>query len=123
WVLSDPVTEKKSVFLGHAVRVTSSAEAKHFVAELIASDKRLQRATHNMYAYRIKLPPPSQGWVQDNDDDGETAAGSRLAHLLSVMGVENVLVVVARWYGGIKLGGDRFRIIGAVGREAVVRLL
>lgn len=32
-----------------------------------------------------------------------------------------VCVVVSRWYGGVKLGGDRFRIIGVVGREAIVR--
>jgi putative IMPACT (imprinted ancient) family translation regulator len=46
--------------------------------------------------------------IQDNDDDGETAAGSRLAHLLQVMEVRDVCVVVSRWYGGIKLGPDRF---------------
>lgn len=60
--------------------------------------------------------------IQDNDDDGEAAAGGRLGHLLSVMKVENVMVVVTRWYGGIKLGGDRFRLINSVAREAVVRL-
>jgi len=56
----------------------------------------------------------------DNDDDGETAAGSRMAHLLELVDVWNVLVVVSRWYGGIKLGPDRFRIINQVAREALV---
>ena len=31
-----------------------------------------------------------------------------MAHLLQVMGVWDVLVVVSRWYGGVKLGPDRF---------------
>lgn len=35
--------------------------------------------------------------VADNDDDGESAAGRRMAELLHVMGVEDVLVVVSRW--------------------------
>lgn len=127
WVLSNTVMEKKSTFVARACHVSDPAAAKRYVQELILGDKKLQRATHNMYAYRITKPggPAGGGEVlyQDNDDDGEAAAGTRLAHLLSVMGVVNVLVVVSRWYGGVKLGGDRFRIIGSVGREAVVRLL
>ena len=40
----------------------------------------------------------------DNDDDGEDAAGGRLLHLLQILDAKNVLVIVSRWYGGIKLG-------------------
>ena len=36
------------------------------------------------------------------------------------MNVWDVLVVVSRWYGGVKLGSDRFRIINNVAREALV---
>jgi len=57
-------------------------------------------------AYRIQDPHKNVTY-QDNDDDGETAAGGRLAHLLQVMDVWNMLVVVSRWYGGVKLGPDR----------------
>lgn len=59
--------------------------------------------------------------VQDNDDDGETAAGGRLAHLLQIMDVWNVCVVVSRWYGGVKLGPGRFRFINMAARDALVR--
>jgi putative IMPACT (imprinted ancient) family translation regulator len=34
----------------------------------------------------------------DNDDDGETAAGSRLLHLMSILDVKNVVVVVSRYF-------------------------
>lgn len=37
-----------------------------------------------------------------------------------IQNVWNVLVVVSRWYGGVKLGPDRFSIINNVAREAVV---
>jgi putative IMPACT (imprinted ancient) family translation regulator len=52
----------------------------------------------------------------DNDDDGEDAAGSKLAYLLDMRKDENVLVVVSRWYGGIHLGPKRFAHIINVAR-------
>ena len=36
--------------------------------------------------------------------------------LLNIMNVDNVLVVVSRWYGGIKLGADRFKHINNAAR-------
>lgn len=67
----------------------------------------------------------------DNDDDGETAAGSRLAHLLQILvselsvienniwpwpnwtsietqELDHILVVVTRYFGGVHLGPDRW---------------
>uniref|UniRef100_A0A1I7XVB7 RWD domain-containing protein n=1 Tax=Heterorhabditis bacteriophora TaxID=37862 RepID=A0A1I7XVB7_HETBA len=55
----------------------------------------------------------------DCEDDGETGASSRMLELLNKMGAENVMVVVTRWYGGIHLGPDRFRIINNLTREIV----
>lgn len=39
--------------------------------------------------------------TQDCDDDGESAAGGRLLHLLQVAGAEDVVVVVSRWCASI----------------------
>jgi putative IMPACT (imprinted ancient) family translation regulator len=55
----------------------------------------------------------------DHDDDGETQAGARLKHLLEILELENVLVVVTRWYGGTLLGADRFKYINQVARDAL----
>jgi putative IMPACT (imprinted ancient) family translation regulator len=55
----------------------------------------------------------------DNSDDGETAAGGRLAHLLQILEVTNVLVVVTRYFGGIHLGPDRFKHINQAARNAL----
>ncbi|CAK5278336.1 unnamed protein product [Mycena citricolor] len=57
--------------------------------------------------------------IPDNDDDGETAAGGRLAHLLHILEVDNVLVVVTRYFGGIHLGPDRFKHINQAARNAL----
>ena len=71
----------------------------------------------------------------DNDDDGESAAGGRLAHLLQILvcilsllfrfsfknfqEVNNVLVIVTRYFGGIHLGPDRFKHINQAARNAL----
>ncbi|KAK6523727.1 eIF2 kinase Gcn2p negative regulator [Arthrobotrys megalospora] len=118
WTITPPTTVSKSVFVGRCVRVTSAETAKQHIAELISTDRKIAKATHNITAFRIRT---SEGIIyQDNDDDGETAAGSRLGHLLDLIDVWNVLVIVSRWYGGIKLGPDRFRIINQVAREALI---
>ncbi|KAK6498809.1 eIF2 kinase Gcn2p negative regulator [Arthrobotrys musiformis] len=118
WTITPTTTVSKSRFVGRCVRVTSAETAKQHIAELISTDRNIARATHNITAFRIRTP---EGIIyQDNDDDGETAAGSRLGHLLDLIDVWNVLVVVSRWYGGIKLGPDRFRIINQVAREALI---
>ena len=113
----EPFEDRRSVFQAHVAAVHSIEDVRVALAWL-KSDKKIARATHNIMAYRIAVDSSSAGRVlQDNDDDGETAAGSRLAHLLDVLGVQNVLVVVSRWFGGIQLGPDRFKHINNVARQ------
>lgn len=129
WILSEPVTEKKSAFLGRVVPVSSLEQAQGYLDYLLATEKKVAAATHNISAWRIRIRQRAgpdrenekETTVQDCDDDGETAAGSRLLHLMQLMDVWDVLVVVSRWYGGIKLGPDRFRLINAVGKDALIK--
>jgi len=129
WILSDVVTEKKSIFVGRAAHVTSLAQAQAYLDHLLATERKVAAATHNISAWRIREKRSAKNSkgeeeemiVQDSDDDGETAAGGRLLHLMQLMDVWDVVVVVTRWYGGIHLGPDRFRIINAVGRDALIR--
>ncbi|KZM26749.1 hypothetical protein ST47_g2108 [Ascochyta rabiei] len=118
WIVGEPISEKKSVFLARVAPVSSPAQAKEYVAHLLATDKKAAKATHNMTSWRIK--GPNDTVFQDCDDDGETAAGSRMLHLMQLMDVWNVMVVVTRWYGGVHLGPDRFRLINTAAREALV---
>jgi len=121
WSLSEVVAEKKSIFVARAAHVKHPTEAKLFVQHLINTDKKVAKATHNITAWRMRGSRFSDITFQDCDDDGETAAGGRLLHLLQVMDVWDVMIVVSRWYGGIQLGPDRFRIINYVARDALIR--
>ncbi|CDM29591.1 Ubiquitin-conjugating enzyme/RWD-like [Penicillium roqueforti FM164] len=126
WILSDVVSEKKSVFVGRVARVTSLAQAQAFLDHLTATDRKVAAASHNISAWRIRHRKDGDGEggetvVQDYDDDGETAAGARLLHVMQLMDVWNVVVVVSRWYGGIQLGPARFRLINDAGRDALVK--
>ena len=106
-------TDRRSVFIGHVAPLTAPSSLPSLLS-YIHTHPKLSRATHNMYAYRIS----SLSYTQSGcDDDGEDRAGGRLLHLLEAMGVKNALVVVSRWYGGVKLGAERFRIINNVARE------
>lgn len=143
WTLSDVVTEKKSVFVARAARVESRAQAEMYLNHLLATEKKVAAATHNITAWRIREKVAASSTTststttttttgnngvatdvriyQDFDDDGETAAGGRMLHLMQLMDVWDVVVVVTRWYGGVKLGPDRFRIINGVARDALVK--
>ncbi len=110
-----PLTERKSTFQAHVARITTEEEART-ILECLLLDRKIQRATHNMYAFRV-FDVRKRAQVNDNDDDGEQAAGGKLAELLAVMGVNNVVVVVSRWWGGVLLGPSRFRIINNTARQ------
>ncbi|KAF5320904.1 hypothetical protein D9619_000722 [Psilocybe cf. subviscida] len=114
--VAEPITDRKSAFVGRACKITHPSEVP-LVLSYLMGDRRIARAAHPIInAWRCH----SDGVLhQDNDDDGETAAGGRLAHLLQILEVNNVLVVVTRYFGGIHLGPDRFKHINQAARNAL----
>ncbi|KXN89499.1 Protein IMPACT [Leucoagaricus sp. SymC.cos] len=114
--IAEPIVDRKSSFIGRACRISDPSEVPLILAHLM-SERRIARAAHPIInAWRCQV-----GTIlhQDNDDDGETAAGGRLAHLLQILEVNNVLVVVTRYFGGIHLGPDRFKHINQAARNAL----
>ncbi|KAJ7216661.1 ribosomal protein S5 domain 2-type protein [Mycena pura] len=114
--VAEPIMDRKSSFVGRACAISDPSEVPIILAHLM-SDRRIARAAHPIInAWRCLVGTLLH---QDNDDDGETAAGGRLAHLLHIMEVDNVLVVVTRYFGGIHLGPDRFKHINQAARNAL----
>ncbi|KAJ7039134.1 ribosomal protein S5 domain 2-type protein [Mycena alexandri] len=110
---SSRLTDRKSTFLAHASILPHPTALPHFLAHLRALPRtNVKRATHCMYAYRA-------AGVAAESDGGEGGSGDRLARLLRLTACEDVVVVVWRWYGGVKLGTDRWKRISEVAREAL----
>lgn len=120
WIASEPITDRRSTFIAYATHVNSEDEAFQKL-EQIKQDSKMRKTHHIMSAWRIKSLDNDNVTFQDCDDDGETAAGSRMLHLITIMNVWNVMVIVARWYGGVHLGPDRFKHINSTAREAVLK--
>lgn len=122
WFASEPITDRGSTFMAFATHVTSEEDA-FTKLEQLKTDNKMRKANHMMNAWRIKIVNERNQEIkyQDSDDDGETAAGSRMLHLLTIMDVWNVMVVVSRWFGGTHIGPDRFKHINSTARDAVIK--
>lgn len=96
-----------------------------FLDHLHGLEARTRRATHAMYAWRLRPPPGSSHPVSTvyvgSSNGGEAGAGERLERLLEMGKRENTLLIVFRWYGGVKLGSERWRCISTVAKEALER--
>ena len=112
------ITIKKSTFQGHVAIVHTIEEVKSVLRKL-KENRKVSQASHNIVAYRLS-GVKEHSFIQDYADDGEVNAGGRLLHLLQIMDVVDIVVVVSRWYGGILLGPDRFRLISNCAREVIV---
>lgn len=116
---SQRIKDRKSTFLAHASCLPSPILFDNFITHL-TSQPELKRATHCMYAYRTNDPANPTGLpVLGQHDGNESGAGDYLARLLEVTRCQNVVVVVSRWYGGVKLGSDRWRRISETAKEAL----
>lgn len=90
---------KKSIFIAHLVPVSSEEEAQEAHSGF---RKQYKDATHNCYAWRIG----TTRILEKSGDDGEPqgTAGHPMLHVLQMQELTNVLAVVTRYFGGIKLG-------------------
>lgn len=96
---ADEIIINKSRFIGYAKPVESEEEAIEFI-DHIKSEHR--DATHNVYAYVVG---PTDN-IQRYSDDGEPSgtAGIPILDIIKKEELKNTVIVVTRYFGGIKLG-------------------
>lgn len=94
-------TIKKSRFIASLQEVHDEAEATAFLEQ---TRKQYWDARHNCYAYQLG----EKGTLQKSSDDGEPAgtAGRPILEVLKKNGITNTIIVVTRYFGGIKLGAS-----------------
>lgn len=103
-------TIKKSLFIVQAAPVFTTAEALQFIETHSKAD-----ATHNCWAYRI-------GGEYRFNDDGEPGGTAGRPILAAIEGRElnNIVVLVIRYYGGTKLGtGGLVRAYGGTAAKCL----
>ena len=92
---------KRSEFICVIRHVDSETEAKDFIAE---RKKIHSLATHNCYAYRVSEDGTERVRYSD-DGEPQGTAGLPILNVLKNKEFMNVVAVVTRYFGGIKLGG------------------
>ncbi|KAI9738877.1 MAG: hypothetical protein M1818_005190 [Claussenomyces sp. TS43310] len=121
WAVSQSVTLKKSTFVARAIGINSSAQARSHISELLSHNPELRDASHNITAWRVQTA--TGAILEDCADDGENGGGHHVLSLLQSTHLTGVLVVLTRWYGGIMLGTDRWRLMTDVCRDALSQRL
>ncbi|MDU2066017.1 MAG: YigZ family protein [Sporomusaceae bacterium] len=106
---------QKSLFIAHAAPAPSEAAAQEYIHSL---KKRYYDATHNCSAYSIGLDDEQQ----KADDDGEPSgtAGRPILEVIKKNNMKNIVVVVTRYFGGIKLGAGG--LVRAYSKSAALAL-
>ncbi|MFW5918874.1 MAG: IMPACT family protein [Halanaeroarchaeum sp.] len=94
-----------SEFIGHARPVDTREGAEQFVESI---EDEYAEATHNVPAYRVRVDSGRAGHLlrEYQSDDGEPtgSSGKPALNVLQQQDIENVVVVVTRYYGGTNLG-------------------
>ena len=107
-------TEKRSRFIGRVACVESEAEARAYIEKI---KKQHYDARHNCWCYVLH-----EGGVVRYGDDGEPqgTAGQPMLNVFRREGVENVVCVVTRYFGGVLLGaGGLTRAYGKSAKDAL----
>ncbi len=100
--LEHVLTDRGSKYAVSGASARSKADALA-VVKTLCTKKKYAKATHNTWALIL-----SDG-TQIKNDDGESGAGLIVLRMLEEKQLFDHVVIVTRWYGGVHLGGDRFR--------------
>lgn len=107
--------EKGSRFIAVAVPVKSVDEVK---AQLESLRKKYHDARHHCYAYRVGEAPYETRYNDDGEPSG--TAGKPIFGQIQSYDLTNILIVVIRYFGGVKLGtGGLIQAYRAAAKDAI----
>ena len=92
---------KKSEFIAYAYPVTSREQAMFHVEQLRV---KYADARHHCWAYIIGDPDNTTSAGFDDDGEPNGTAGRPILNVLQHKSIGNVIIIVVRYFGGIKLG-------------------
>ena len=96
---TDEIIIDKSTFIGYAKPIKTEEEAIEFINEI---KKKHKDARHNVWAYTVGKSMNVQRYSDDGEPQG--TAGIPTLEVIKKEDLRDVVVVVTRYFGGIKLG-------------------
>lgn len=92
---------KKSRFIGHAMPAATREEA---MAHLEQARRDYPDARHHCFAYVFGKPGAATSAAMGDDGEPSGTAGRPILNVIEHKGIGDVMVIVIRYFGGIKLG-------------------
>lgn len=92
---------RKSRFIARATKVTTRSAA---LSELELARADFPDARHHCFAYIIGKPGAATNAAMSDDGEPSGTAGKPILNVLDHKGIGDVMVIVIRYFGGIKLG-------------------
>ena len=121
YTLSDPCAAtleiKKSQFLGFGIAIDSREQLMFHVEQL---RNQYPDARHVCYGYIIGDPHNTTSAGFDDDGEPSCTAGRPILNVLQHKGIGNCVVIVVRYFGGIKLGAGGLTRAYSSSAQAVV---
>ena len=98
--VSAEIVEKKSKFIANIFYVENTDEAEKYIKQI---KKKYYDAKHHCFAFSII---EENGITQKSSDDGEPSgtAGAPILNIIKSNNLQNVVIIVTRYFGGILLG-------------------
>ena len=111
---------KKSRFIAYARGIDSRAEGMAWLDEIKA---QYPDARHHCWAYLIGNPACAANAGMGDDGEPSGTAGKPILNVLNHKGVGDVMIVVVRYFGGIKLGAGGLTRAYGHAAQAVMEIL
>src|SRR5690606_20873662 len=93
--------DKNSKFFGYAFPVKNEEQVKEYLESL---KKQHHSARHWCYAYQLGADENSIQFRANDDGEPNNSAGMPIYGQIQSFEVSNILIVVVRYFGGVKLG-------------------
>lgn len=90
---------KRSEFIGNCRKINTEDEAKLFIKEI---SEKYKNATHNCWAYFVHEERDKYNYSDNGEPSG--TAGKPIFGEIQKNNLRNIVIVITRFFGGVKLG-------------------
>lgn len=116
FVLHEQIIEDRGSRYSVSWGVVQGREDIKLFLKRLKQNKKYAKATHNTWAARIS----HDGAIYETkSDDGEAGAGMVILRVMQKEEVSDCVICVTRWFGGVKLMGDRFKHVQDATKYAI----